>query len=104
MSEQPDGLDDQFINDEMASMFDLKKMKKKKKKKTDNDDVKVTAEENAEPVVANIKAVEGDEQAGASSYSSLLEPDPPTYTYLQLLNRVVDFVHQVFNLSFLYSP
>eukprot|EP01031_Cornospumella_fuschlensis_P042918 gene42919-52443_t len=34
MNEQPDQQDEQAINDEMASMFDLKKRKKKKKTDT----------------------------------------------------------------------
>ncbi len=33
-------------------------------------------------------------EVGSSSSVNVFELDPPTYSYTQLLNRVVDFIHQ----------
>lgn len=56
--------------DVVAAMLDLKKKKKKKKAK---------AEEKAEE---------------APLVSAAVETDPPPYSYAQLLQRVVDLLHQ----------
>jgi hypothetical protein len=76
------------VPDEVAAMFDLSlKKKKKKKPKAEAGDTDATKEGGA---------VEGggEETQGSSSSSGAFELDPPTYSYTQLLNRVVDFIHQ----------
>ena len=89
--------DDQEVPDEVAAMFDLKQKKKKKKPKVD------VAEEQQSSSVATaatgdveaINAAGGTEAAGGSgSVLGVYELDPPKYSYTQLLNRVVDFIHQ----------
>lgn len=82
----PDTALDEGINDEMASMFDLKAKKKKPKKKATKEETAVEAEA--------VAVAQGNEEQPTSSRGPM-ELDPPTYSYLQLLNRVVDFVHQV---------
>jgi len=79
--------EDQEVPDEVAAMFDLKQKKKKKKKKVE------VAEE---PVVAADVAGGDviDAAGGSASALGIYELDPPNYTYTQLLNRVVDFIHQ----------
>lgn len=74
------------VPDEVAAMFDLT-LKKKKKKKAKAADVE--GEGNAD-VALDGTVVE----AGSSSSVGLFELDPPTYSYSELLNRVVDFIHQ----------
>jgi translation initiation factor 2 subunit 2 len=69
------------VPDDVAAMFDLTLKKKKKKKKVEKTEGDADAE--AEGTVAV-----------ASSSSGVFELDPPTYSYTQLLNRVVDFIHQ----------
>lgn len=74
------------VPDEVAAMFDLKQKKKKKKKKV------VESENEATKSDA---ATTGNDVADVSSSSSgTFELDPPNYTYTQLLNRVVDSIHQ----------
>ena len=78
---------EEAVPDEVAAMFDLSLKKKKKKKtkteKTEADAPKETAGEGGDAV---------DSEVAASSTE--FELDAPIYTYAQLLNRVVDFVHQ----------
>jgi len=77
------------VPDEVAAMFDLtlKKKKKSKSKKTE------AAEGDA---VKGDAVAEGSStgEVGSSSSANVFELDPPTYSYTQLLNRVVDFIHQ----------
>mmetsp|Transcript_1812 Transcript_1812/g.2520 ORF Transcript_1812/g.2520 Transcript_1812/m.2520 type:complete len:228 (-) Transcript_1812:121-804(-) len=82
---------DADLPDEMAAMFDLtlKKKKKKPKKETavgegDGDQPKVGGEET--------DAKKEDDKEPAEI--SIFVLDPPSYTYSQLLSRVVDFVHE----------
>mmetsp|Transcript_1386 Transcript_1386/g.2293 ORF Transcript_1386/g.2293 Transcript_1386/m.2293 type:complete len:234 (+) Transcript_1386:72-773(+) len=79
--------EEQEVPDEVAAMFDLKQKKKKKKKKVDG---------SGEGDVKAIGGAEGGATAEETSSSAIgvFELDPPTYTYSQLLNRVVDFIHQ----------
>jgi hypothetical protein len=72
------------VPDEVAAMFDLTQKKKKKKKKTTDSDAADQGE----------GGVEAAASAGSSAVATEFELDPPVYTYSQLLNRVVDFVHQ----------
>lgn len=74
------------LPDEFAAMFSLDQKKKKKssKKKTAEEAPAATADENAAPNPAE----------GEAAAVGVFELDPPIYTYEQLLNRVVDFVHQ----------
>lgn len=75
------------VPDEVAAMFDLS-LKKKKKKKT-------TKKEDKDDTVAPEESVKSGEKSDAvASSGQVFGIDPPTYSYLQLLNRVVDFVHQ----------
>jgi len=78
---------EEAVPDEVAAMFDLS-LKKKKKKKTKTEKTEADAPKEA--------AGEGgdalDSEVAASSIE--FELDAPIYTYAQLLNRVVDFVHQ----------
>ena len=72
--------DDQAVPDEVAAMFDLTQKKKKKKAKK----VEVSEEQ----------AQDGDENATESATKgSVSDLDPPQYSYTQLLNRVVDYLH-----------
>jgi translation initiation factor 2 subunit 2 len=81
--------------EEMASMFDLKLKKKKKKdgkEKKSKKNVEVVEESEEK-----IGAADGTETLEAKEGSSDLIVDiydPPIYSYGQLLNRVIDFVHQ----------
>ena len=75
MSEFEEGLRDKAEDDEeavVAAMLDLKKKKKKKKTKVED-----TSTEEAGQVM-----------------TAAIENDPPPYTYPQLLQRVVDLLHQ----------
>ena len=76
MSEFADNNEDLAVPDEVAAMFDLTQKKKKKKAK------KVEISEEHE-----------EEAAGGEAPTSASDLDPPQYTYTQLLNRVVDFLH-----------
>lgn len=96
MSEQPEtGLEEKVVDEEMASMFDLKKKKKTKTKKAKADEGTKAADENAEPSAAVSESGPSGDVPSTSSKAGALEPDPPSYSYAQLLNRVVDFVQQV---------
>lgn len=77
---------DDAVPDDVLAMFD-KSLKKKKKKKTTKKEEGDTAEAGGDE---NAKKAADD----SSGTSLVFELDPPTYTYSQLLNRVVDFVHQ----------
>lgn len=74
------------LPDEFAAMFSLDQKKKKKssKKKTTEEAPAATTDENAAP----------SQTEGEAAPVGVFELDPPIYTYEQLLNRVVDFVHQ----------
>jgi hypothetical protein len=78
------------VPDEVAAMFDLT-MKRKKKKSSSK-----SKTESAEGEAVKDVATEGASTAevGSSSSANVFELDPPTYSYTQLLNRVVDFIHQ----------
>jgi hypothetical protein len=77
------------VPDEIASMFDLKQKKKKKKKKVDEEVVKGTSNETNEnsPNDPNISSTEG-------CVSQEFVMDPALYSYSDLLQRAVDFLHQ----------
>lgn len=78
------------VPDEVAAMFDLSLKKKKKSSKTKKTE---TAEADASKGEVSAEgAVTGE--VGSSSSANVFELDPPTYSYTQLLNRVVDFIHQ----------
>lgn len=75
MSEFEERLRDKAEEDEedvVAAMLDLKKKKKKKKTKVED------------------QSTEETEQV----MTAAIENDPPPYTYPQLLQRVVDLLHQ----------
>eukprot|EP01035_Chromulina_nebulosa_P065653 gene65653-89812_t len=79
---------------DMAAMFDLN-LKKKKKKKPKKD----SAAEDGDDQAGGANDLEGKKVDSSSVpetivASSIYDLDPPTYSYAQLLNRVVDFVHQ----------
>jgi len=78
-------------DDEVAAMFDLKLKKKKKKKKVET--------ESGESGGADAGgAAEGDageaETPVLPSSAGATDLDPPIYTYGQMLNRVVELLHQ----------
>lgn len=82
----------------MAAMFDLTQKKKKKKPKKEATGP-ATGEGDAELPTAAVDDSGGTavSKAGAAAEIlsvSIYELDPPTYTYSQLLNRVVEFVHE----------
>ena len=77
------------VADEVAAMFDL--TQKKKKKKPKKADV-ATEGEVTKGAAETEGAVVGE--ASSSSSQGVFELDPPNYSYSQLLNRVVDFIHQ----------
>ena len=91
MAEENPNLDDQEVPDEVAAMFDLKQKKKKKKVTTK----KADAADGIEGVNENEVAPTGSSSEGATSATAVgvSDIDPPQYTYSQLLNRVVDFLH-----------
>jgi hypothetical protein len=74
--------DDLGVPDDVAAMFDLTQKKKKKKSK------KVEVTEGAEQ---SNDADQNSSEAAASGSAS--DMDPPQYSYSQLLNRVVDYLH-----------
>jgi len=74
---------DDSVPDDVLAMFDKSLKKKKKKKKATVEGEGATGEESGK--------TGADE---SSSGPAVFELDPPTYTYSQLLNRVVDAVHQ----------
>lgn len=70
------------VEDNVAAMFDLTQKKKKRKPK------KVEVTEGGE------QSADADQNAGeAAASGGVSEMDPPQYTYSQLLNRVVDYLH-----------
>lgn len=77
------------VPDEVAAMFDLTQKKKKKKKKA-------TTESEALPENVDDKdnTTTTTAEETITTTTTTFELDPPTYSYGQLLNRVVDFVHQ----------
>eukprot|EP00596_Hydrurales_sp_CCMP1899_P001873 CAMPEP_0119052242 /NCGR_PEP_ID=MMETSP1177-20130426/73605_1 /TAXON_ID=2985 /ORGANISM="Ochromonas sp, Strain CCMP1899" /LENGTH=112 /DNA_ID=CAMNT_0007031747 /DNA_START=512 /DNA_END=847 /DNA_ORIENTATION=- len=79
-AENPVG--DEGVPDEVAAMFDLTQKKKKKKAK------KVEITEGTENVEADGTVTESATTVGSST-----ELDLPQYSYTQLLNRVVDYLH-----------
>ena len=78
------------VPDEVAAMFDLSLKKKKKSSKTKKTE---TADADATKGEASAEGAATGE-VGSSSSANVFELDPPTYSYTQLLNRVVDFIHQ----------
>jgi hypothetical protein len=74
------------VDDDVAAMFDL--TMKKKKKSTKKKDKVVADTDGAPQEEGAVITIEGASSSGAYEF------DPPIYTYEQLLNRVVDFVHQ----------
>ena len=86
-------------DDEVAAMFDLKLKKKKKKKKSETEVGEGNGAESGGGGLGEGGEIEGSSGASCShsapsSSGSALELDPPIYTYGQMLNRVVDFLHQ----------
>jgi translation initiation factor 2 subunit 2 len=84
----------EVVDDEVKAMFDLK-LKKKKKKKVKSEAAEGDESEN---VTGGDKAESKDEKEAAPSSEKEVnyaagEVDPPTYSYNQLLNRVVDLLH-----------
>jgi len=77
---------------DVAAILDLtlKKKKKKKKKKVEKSEGGMRRDADAEKAAEGVTIA----VAGSSSSAELFEPpvavDPPTYSYSQLLNRVVD--------------
>lgn len=93
MSEFTDAPPTEEVPDDVAAMFDLKQKKKKKKKKTTDG----AADGDQAKDISDVKAcAEGESSAAVSSSGDIgvFELDPPTYSYQQLLNRVVDFLYQ----------
>jgi hypothetical protein len=72
------------ITDEIASMFDLKQKKKKKKKKVDEETPKSQEKDENTPAELN----------SSDCVSQEFVLDPATYSYADLLQRAVDFLHQ----------
>ncbi len=82
------------VPDEIASMFDLKQKKKKKKPKktegnSEGNEGKIV-EENTGKI--NDENVKSDENVVTVSQEFIL--DPAVYSYGDLLQRTVDFLHQ----------
>ena len=72
------------VPDDVAAMFDLSQKKKKKKSK------------KVEVVESGDQSNDADQNATANQTASsdgLSDIDPPQYSYSQLLNRVVDYLH-----------
>ena len=78
-----EGVNEEAFPDEVAAMFDLKQKKKKKKKKESSQDDKKKSTDD------EIHDTEDNAQSGISEVT-----DAPTYTYLQLLERVTELLHQ----------
>jgi translation initiation factor 2 subunit 2 len=78
---------DNAVDDEINNMFDLKLKKKKKKKKVEADDEAGTGTGDDGAIVSGETGEQG--QVDNSGFSSA-----PLYTYQDLLNRVVDIIHQ----------
>jgi len=94
--------------DEINALFDLSLKKKKKKKKATADEAEgggeggggeaTASERKEEASEAPTSSSGGDAFGGGGSSGGggggISDMDPPTYTYSQLLNRVVDLLHQ----------
>ena len=93
MAEENPNIDDQEVPDEVAAMFDLKQKKKKKKTTTKKADTAEDGEPSADNDGAVVSGGSSSEGKASSSSSGVSDMDPPQYTYSQLLNRVVDFLH-----------
>lgn len=89
MAEFADAPTVEEVPEDVAAMFDL--TVKKKKKKSDGTSKKKDKTASAETAPQD-ENVTPNQSEGSSS--GVFELDPPIYTYEQLLNRVVDFVHQ----------
>lgn len=75
----------------LEAEFSLKKKKKKTKKKSENADESKPETgdgENAEKAADGAQGAENNENNNVNVF------DPPSYEYVQLLNRVVDCIHQ----------
>lgn len=81
---------EEAVPDEIASMFDLKQKKKKKKKKVDEEEQVVKGNENNENLFNDANNISSTE--GCVSQEFIL--DPALYSYSDLLQRAVDFLHQ----------
>lgn len=81
MAEQAD------VDDEINNMFDLKLKKKKKKKKVETDDNEVATGEDG-------GVGGGVENNDTTGVDNSVFTGAPLYTYQELLNRVVDIIHQ----------
>jgi len=83
-------------DDEVAAMFDLKLKKKKKKKKVAEDGADAGGADGGAGGGADGEggdAAGGDSAVTAAS-SGGMDMDPPIYSYGQMLNRVIDLLHQ----------
>lgn len=83
-------------DDEVAAMFDLKMKKKKKKKKIVDETGEAGGQESGASAAEGVEGAESmaRDVVASSSSSGTMEIDPPIYTYGQMLNRVVDLLHQ----------
>jgi hypothetical protein len=80
------GADEQEL---LEAEFSLKKKKKKTKKKTE------TADEGKPETEGDVAEKSGDGAKSDNNENDNVNVfDPPTYDYVQLLNRVVDTLHQ----------
>ena len=93
MAEENPNIDDQEVPDEVAAMFDLKQKKKKKKTITKKADTAEDGEPSADNEGVAVSTGSSSEGKVSSSSSGVSDMDPPQYTYSQLLNRVVDYLH-----------
>lgn len=84
---------EQVEEQNLDSMFDLKK-KKKKKKTTDSSDAKAGGDVEVAPAAASSEATTSSNVEVSTSSALTFELDPPNYSYTQLLNRVVDSINQ----------
>jgi translation initiation factor 2 subunit 2 len=71
--------------EDVAALFDLSTKKKKKSKKV---------EKKVEVPVEQSTTVESSKASSQSSSSIVLEEDPPTFSYSQLLDRIVDTLNE----------
>lgn len=77
----------------MAAMFDLTLKKKKKKPKKET--VTVADEGDVDqPKIDGGESAAGTKDDKETADISIFVLDPPSYTYSQLLSRVVDFVQE----------
>jgi len=83
---------------ELQKMFGAKKKKKATKTKTVDSTVSAATESEGKvdgdsATTSSISAVKSSGDESFVNSSSVFELDPPTYSYQQLLERVVGFVH-----------